>query len=148
MKNLTNKVLLITKFMILIISFIWIMFILLNMYQKLDKSIDIDFIMLIIPFIILIILFFFNFTFKVDSVRNNILYNVTCNISLLSIVYLLYRTTFDKNMIYYFKDGYNINFTYFNEQNMYIKIVMLLMIIINIMLMLINTKKKKLDIME
>ena len=126
MKNLTNKVLLIAKFMILIISFIWIMFILLNMYQKLDKSIDIDFIMLIIPFIILIILFFFNFTFKVDSVRNNILYNVTCNMSLLSIVYLLYRTTFDKNMIYYFKDGYNINFTYFNEQNMYIKIVMLL----------------------
>ena len=120
------------------------MYLLFNMYQKLDKNIDLNFLLIMIPFIILLILFFVNLTFKMQDVLDNMFYNSGCTLSLLSIVYLIYRTMCDKNMLYYYKDG-NLNFTYFDEQINYIKIVLYLMIIINIILIVINylSKKKK-----
>ena len=143
--KIVNKILLITKFILLILTFVGTMFLMFNMYQKLDKNIDLNFILVMIPFIILLILFFINFTFKMEDVLSNTFYNSGCLLSLLSIVYLIYRVMCDKNMLYYYKEGYNLNFTYFDEQINYIKLVLYLMIIINIVLIIINylNKKKK-----
>ena len=144
MKTIINRLLIAIKFLLLIITFIGVMYLLFNMYQKLDKNIDLNFLLIMIPFIILLILFFVNLTFKMQDVLDNMFYNSGCTLSLLSIVYLIYRTMCDKNMLYYYKDG-NLNFTYFDEQINYIKIVLYLMIIINIILIVINylSKKKK-----
>ncbi len=144
MKTIINRLLITIKFLLLIITFIGVMYLLFNMYQKLDKNIDLNFILIMIPFILLLILFFVNLTFKMQDVLDNMFYNSGCTLSLLSIVYLIYRTMCDKNMLYYYKDG-NLNFTYFDEQINYIKIVLYLMIIINIILIVINylSKKKK-----
>lgn len=144
MKTIINRLLITIKFLLLIITFIGVMYLLFNMYQKLDKNIDLNFLLIMIPFIILLILFFVNLTFKMQDVLDNMFYNSGCTLSLLSIVYLIYRTMCDKNMLYYYKDG-NLNFTYFDEQINYIKIVLYLMIIINIILIVINylSKKKK-----
>jgi len=147
--KIVNKILLITKFILLILTFVGTMYLLFNMYQKLDKNIDLNFILIIIPFIILLILFFINFSFKMSDVLDNIFYNSATTLSLLSIVYLIYRVMNDKNMLYFYKDGYNLNFTYFDEQINYIKIVLYLMIIINVILMVINylnKKKKKIEV--
>ncbi|MGN0973354.1 MAG: hypothetical protein ACI4OT_01280 [Bacilli bacterium] len=141
MTSIVNKIFSILKYILLIISFVLTLYIVIYMYHRLNKSL-IQSYKIFIPFIIIFVLFCINFLFNKKKVQKNLFYNITCCLVFCLIIFVDYRTIFDTYMLANSKLGYNINFNYFNDFLIPLKIMLYGLSITNILLM-INFKSKK-----
>lgn len=141
MTSIINKIFGILKYILLIIAFVLTLYIIIYMYHRLNKSLIKSY-KIFIPFIMIFILFCTNFLFNKKKVQKNLFYNITCCLVFSLIIFVDYRTIFDTYMLANTKLGYNINFNYFNDFLIPLKIMLYGLSIINVLLM-INFKSKK-----
>lgn len=130
------------KYLLLILSFALGSYIILYMYQRLDKPVF-DAILIAIPFIFLFILFAINMLANQQRITKNLFYNLTCCFVFMVILFIEYRAIFDTNMIANSKLGYNINFNYFADNINAIQVMIVGLIISNFLFMLPNNDDKK-----
>jgi len=84
------------------------------MYDRLGKNIA-GSIYNFIPFVLLFILFSVNFVLRQKVVNECTFYNITCCLVLVMLLFAIYRTFNDRNMIMVIRLGYDINFNYFSD---------------------------------
>lgn len=135
MIKLINKILFYTKVVFLLIAFIITLYILL-MRMDIDNSNILSVLPLFIP--LFGVLTVFVFSFFLNKGNDNLIYNISCVMVLLSIIVIDYRTLFDNNIISITK----INLNYFDGQTMRIKLILYLTIIGNLMLIIKEFKEK------
>ena len=142
MIKIINSILYIFKYLLLILCFSLGGYIVLYMYQRLNKSL-MDSIFLALPFLILFVLFAINMLANQKRVTGNLFYNLTCCFVFLVVLFIEYRAIFDSNMIANSKLGYNINFNYFADNISAIKVMVVGLIIGNLLFMLRTDTKNK-----
>ena len=140
-----NNIFNIMKVVLLLVSFIMILYIMMYTFHYTGKNAFgrefFEFFGILLPFILVLMLFIINYILKID----NIFFNTASIIALLSIVFIGARTLFDQNMIFWAKDGYNINFHYFANQVVQIKSIVYFIFITNVLLIIeknFNLKKE------
>lgn len=147
--KILNKLIYYLKNILLPILLIATIFIVMMMYNRLEKDVFganlQEFISVIFPFILLLILYILNSSLHQNEVKNNIFYNITSLIVMITILIFCYRTKFDKNLIFWHKYEYNMNFNYFADQLSAIKIMLYGLSVGNILLMISNYIKEEKD---
>ena len=138
MINLINKVLFYGKTILHIIVFCLTLYILLRMYDYYNDGV-MNIMMLFLPMLLVLIVFVISFFF--DEGNKNTFFNIANFIALLSIAIICLRTLFDKNMIMGIKE--NINYYYFQNQIIQIKILSYLIFIGNSLLIYQEKNSKK-----
>ena len=124
------------------------------MFKRLEKDIFgaslMEFIQIVLPFILLLILNLITIFLNTKEVKNNIFYNITSFLVMLVISVFCYRALMDKNMFLWYKYGYNINFNYFADQVAPIKVMLYGLSLSSILLMIKGKigEDKKEDIKE
>ena len=140
MLKMLNKLFYILKNIMLPITLIATIYIVMFMFKRLEKEIFganfMEFISVILPFILLLILIVVNTKFKHDNVRNNFFYNITSFLIMITILVFCYRALFDQNMYLWHKYGYNMNFNYFADQIAPIKVMLYGLSFANILLII------------
>lgn len=134
MKKMLNTIFLILKWILIFIAFAFTFYIVLSMYDRLNKNI-IESLNIFIPYIILLILFFINAFIKQNNIIKNIFYNLTCCIVFIVILLVCIRTIYDSNMLLNQLMGYKINFYYFNDFLIFMKILLYGLSIANVFFM-------------
>lgn len=140
MKRSLNILFNILKFILLIvvmISFVYIMFF---MYKRLNKDFAGIFIS-VLPYILLLILFVVRATFTNLKNNQSLLYNFVCCFTLGMIGFSCYRAIFDSMML--IRDGFSshINFNYFSSHVKVFDILIYGLFISDILLIFLNKKK-------
>lgn len=141
MKKIFNILFLILKWILMFISFALTFFIVLSMYDRLNKNI-IESYTIFVPYVLLLIFFLTNHFSKQKRVTNNIFYNLTCCLSFIVIIFVCVRSLFDSNMLMNQIMGYKINFCFFNNFLIYMKIILYGLSLSNIFF-IINFKEQK-----
>lgn len=146
MKKIFNGMFFGLKFILLVAAFALTLFIMLRMNLRLNKPVT-TLIPTLVPFLVLLIIFIVNIIFKQSGVNKNIFYNLTCFLSLLTIVLVSLRALFETNMVLNAKYGYGIDFNFFSNFISYIKIILYGLIVCDILFMFkekdkVNIKKK------
>lgn len=139
MIKILNIFLNIFKVIMLLACFVFTFYIIANMYNRLGKNM-INSISNFLPFVLLFILFSINFIFKQKIINECTFYNITCCLVLSMLLFAIYRTFFDKNMIMGLRLGYDINFNYFADMIAPMKFMLYGLSISNILLMLSGLK--------
>ena len=142
MLKIINGLLNVLKMIMLLVCFVFTFFIIIKMYQRLDK----DFVGSIpnfIPFILLFIMFAVNFIFKQKQVNQNTFYNITCVLVFAMLGFAIFRTFCDKNMIVLTRLGYDINFNYFADIIAPMKVLLYGLAVSDLLLMLSGMDFKK-----
>lgn len=144
MNKIINWFLCIFKMLLLLICFVFTFYIIVGMYNRLEKNI-VDAIYNFIPFVLLFILFSINIILKQKNVIQCTFYNITCCLVFIMILFSIYRTFFDQNMVVMIRLGYNINFNYFADMIAPIKAMLYILCLSNILLIISNLKFGKLE---
>ena len=139
MIKIINNLLNVLKIFMLICCFVFSFYIIINMYNRLSKDL-IGSIYDFIPFILLFILFSINFIFKQKEVNQNTFYNITCCLVFMMLLFSIYRTFNDKNMVMVTRLGYNINFNYFSDMIAPMRFMLYTLSFSNILLMVTGLK--------
>lgn len=147
MIKVINMIFSILKFLLLLVSFAFTFYIIVAMYNRLEKNI-IECIPTMLPFVLLLILFSLNFVLQQKKVINCLFYNITCCLAFAVILVAVYRSFYDQNMVMILKLGYNINFNYFADIIAPMKLMMYLLSAANVFLMLSGIGKKKVKPVE
>ncbi len=149
MTKILNKLIYILKNILLPLTFIATIYITVFMFKRLEKDIFganlFEFLKVVIPFIILLILILVNSFLNIKTVKDNIFYNLTSFIVLITISIFCYRALLDQNMFLWHKYGYNINFNYFSDQIASIQVMLYGLSLANILLIIkdkLNVDKK------
>lgn len=144
MKKIVNNILNILKILLLLIASGLILYGLFVSYGRLNKPI-IGAIPVMLPFVLLIVLFAFNFICNIKIVNKNLFYNIATTISLFAITYVGYRAKFESNatLYYRYKIGYNPSFLADNLG--IIRTIMYLLVLSNILLVVYAKFFKKDD---
>lgn len=148
MTKFINLFLCIAKMFLLLTCFVLTFYVVINDYRRLELNLFSS-INNFIPYFILFILFSINFILRQKKVNGCLFYNVTCVLVFTLILFVLYRTLFDDNMLYYGELGYDMNFYYFNSVRVPFKIMLYCLSISNLIFMfnidtfnkIINSKK-------
>lgn len=114
MKKIFNLLFSFMKYVLLLISFGFTLFLVLKLYARLEKNIK-DSISIFVPYILLLILFLINICLNRAYVRKNLFYNITCCFVFTTNIFVAYRAMFDTNMIFNSIQKMGINFNYFND---------------------------------
>ncbi len=149
MTKILNKMFYYLKNIMLPLLMFATIYIVMMMFQRLEKepfgANFGEFLGIILPFIVLIILLIVNTFLKHDEVRNSLFYNLVSFMVMLTIAIFCYRAMFDKNMVMWHRYKYNINFTYFTDQIAPFKVMLYLLSFSNVMLIIkgyLNNKDK------
>lgn len=149
MVKILNKICFHLKNIVLPITLIVTIYIVMYMFQRLEKELFganfLEFIKIIAPYLLLIILSIINLFLKQESVKENTFYNITSLLVVATISVFCYRALFDQNMLFWHKYGYNINFNYFSDQLAPIKVMLYGLSIANLLLMFSGLIKKEED---
>ena len=134
------------KMIMLLVCFVFTFYIIINMYNRLGKDI-LGGMSNFIPFVILFILFSINFVFHQKSVNECTFYNITCCLVFLMLLFSIYRTFCDSNMLMVLRLGYKINFNYFSDMIAPMRFMLYALSVSNVLLMvtdmnIFNPKKK------
>ncbi len=132
MIDLVNKLIFYFKVILLIIIFTLTLYILLSMNSYYGSNNIINFVVMCLPFILLLFIFVFSFLYKKGE--KNTFFNVASTIALIAILIIDYRTIFDKNMVLWIKG--NMNFYYFENQMLQMEILSYAMVIGNSILII------------
>lgn len=147
MTKFVNNVCCFLKIILLLVSFVFTFYIILNMYKRLEKNM-IDAIYNFIPFILLFVLFAINLIFRQKTVNKCTFYNVTCCLVFIMILFSVYRTFFDKNMVAIIRLGYGINFNYFADMIAPIRAMLYILCISNVLLIISGIDFKKTNVID
>ena len=151
MIKLLNKLFFHLKNVILPIDLLATMYIVIFMFKRLDKVVFgpnfFEFMKIVLPFIVLFIIWLLNLLLNHEKIQNNTFYNITSMLVVCTIFIFCYRAIFDKNMLFWHKYGYKINFNYFSDQIAPIK-VMLYGLSISNLLLIVNNKIKPDNIID
>lgn len=123
MKNILNTIFYILKFILFFIALGLSFYIILGMYNRLEKN-YLNSINFVIPYILVIIIFCVNLFCNQKVVNKNIFYNLTCVLVFSTIIVVCLRAIFDRNMILNSIMGYNINFSYFSDFLIFMKVML------------------------
>ena len=140
MINLLNKFFFHIKNLILSIDLLVTIYIIINMFIRLEKSAFgpnfLEFLEIIFPFMLILILWLINLLLNHKRIQNNTFYNITSVLVVCTIFIFCYRAIFDENMLFWHKYGYKINFNYFSDQIPPIKVMLYGLSIANIILII------------
>lgn len=140
MTKILNKLFYLLKNIMLPLLLVATIYIVIFMFRRLEKELFganfLEFLSVIFPYLLLIILVITNVFMKQDTVKDNIFYNITSFLVMLTIFVFCYRAFTDQNMYLWNKYGYNINFNYFSDQIAPIKVMLYGLSFANIMLMI------------
>lgn len=140
MIKILNRLLFHLKNIILFITLVATIFIVMFMFQRLEKDIFgsnlLEFISIIFPFTLIIMLSLINLFFKQKTIIDNTFYNITSFLVSIVISIFCYRAIMDQNMLFWHKYGYNMNFNYFSDQISAIKVMLYGLSLANIILMI------------
>lgn len=137
-----NYLLMGLKILLLLTSFGLSFYIVLSMYSRVDKGI-MEAIPIFLPFILLMIAFSINISLKQKSVNNNLFYNLTCCLVFVCICLVSLRAILDQNMVLNEIMGYNINFSYYGDFIVFMKMMMYGLLISNIIFIFTSKKEKE-----
>ena len=142
MVKILNKITFHLKNIMLPILLIFTIYIVSMMFQRLGKNLFgedmLEFIEVIAPFVLLIILNLLNLFLSQKEVRDNVYYNMTSFLVMVVITIFAYRACFDGKMYFLHQYSYRINFNYFADQIAAIKVMLYGLSFGNIILMLAN----------
>ena len=142
MVKILNKFIFYLKNILLPILLIATIFIVSQMFQRLGKDIFgdnlLEFIEVIAPFVLLIILNLINMFLFQKEVKDNLYYNMTSLLVMITIAIFCIRACFDQKMYFIHQYGYDINFNYFADQIAAIKVMLYGLSFANLMLMIAN----------
>lgn len=147
MTNILKKVLTTVNVLLLVISFLFVLYI--NVYQFFSLNSNpfgndfFEFFSVLLPFVLLMCLYFINFVNNHYIVNNNITYKLISIFSLIVILFILYRSIFDDSLILWYKTNYHINFDYFNNHLIYIKLILYGLSLVNIIFIVDGILEKK-----
>lgn len=151
MKNILNTMLYILKFILFFIALGLSFYIILGMYNRLNKNYLTSF-SIVVPYILVIVIFCVNLFKNQQSVTKNIFYNLTCVLVFSTIIVICLRTIFDENMLLNSIMGHNINFSYFSDFLIFMKVMLYGLFLGNIFLILgsmkLDTKKEVVEEIE
>ncbi len=103
-------------------------YIIMFMFKRIEKDIFganlMEFISIVLPFIVFLIISLINIFFKHDSIKDNTFFNITSLIASITIAIFCYRALMDQNMLFWHKYGYNMNFNYFADQLAAVKVML------------------------
>ncbi len=128
------------KFLLLGISFFVTFYIVMSMYERLEKNI-LSAIPIFIPYLILFLLMSFNLIFKQKQVTRNIFFNLTVCLVFGVFIFVGWRSLMDDYMLVRYKNDYQISFHYFSDMIAPLKAMLYLLIFGD--LFLIFTKKRE-----
>lgn len=139
MTKILNKLFRILHIIMLPILLIATIYIVMFMFQRLEKEIFganfLEFLGVIFPYLLLIILNIINMFLKQNNVKDNLFYNTTAFLVMIVITVFCLRALFDQNMFLWHKYGYNMNFNYFSDQIAPMKVMLYGLSIANVVLM-------------
>ena len=140
MTKILNKLFRILHIIMLPILLIATIYIVMFMFQRLEKEIFganfLEFLGVIFPYLLLIILNIINMLLKQNNVKDNLFYNTTAFLVMIVITVFCLRALFDQNMFLWHKYGYNMNFNYFSDQIAPMKVMLYGLSIANVVLMI------------
>ena len=140
MTKILNKLFRILHIIMLPILLIATIYIVMFMFQRLEKEIFganfLEFLGVIFPYLLLIILNIINMFLKQNNVKDNLFYNTTAFLVMIVITVFCLRAIFDQNMFLWHKYGYNMNFNYFSDQIAPMKVMLYGLSIANVVLMI------------
>ena len=140
MTKILNKLFRILHIIMLPILLIATIYIVMFMFQRLEKEIFganfTEFLGVIFPYLLLIILNIINMFLKQNNVKDNLFYNTTAFLVMIVITVFCLRAIFDQNMFLWHKYGYNMNFNYFSDQIAPMKVMLYGLSIANVVLMI------------
>lgn len=142
MKRVLNAILSVLKIILLFVSFALTFYIVMAMYQRLDKSI-LEALDVFIPYIILLILLLLNHVLGHKYVTSNMFYNITCCLVFSLFIFVCYRTMFDNYMLLNLRNSYNMSFYYFSDMILPFKALLYLLIGGNICLIVTGAIRNK-----
>jgi len=142
MVKILNKIIFYLKNIMLPILLMATIYIVCFMFQRLGKNIFgenlLEFLDVIFPFLLIIVLSLINIFLNQDEVNDNIFYNITSFIVVFVISIFCIRALFDNNMYFLHKYSYHINFNYFSDQIAATKVMLYGLSVGNILLMISN----------
>ncbi len=141
MTKILNGMFYFLKFVLIVAAFGSSLYVLIAMYQRLDKNMF-DLLKVFIPYIVLIIIFIFNIFLKQHSVTKNVFYNLTCCLVFATITLLACRAIFDSSMLMKLKTSYNVNFDFYSDMLTFINVMLYGLCIADIFLVLSDAKFK------
>lgn len=140
MTKILNKLFRILHIIMLPILLIATIYIVMFMFQRLEKEIFganfLEFLGVIFPYLLLIILNIINMFLKQNNVKDNLFYNTTAFLVMIVITVFCLRALFDQNMFLWHKYGYDMNFNYFSDQIAPMKVMLYGLSIANVVLMI------------
>ena len=141
MSNTLCKIFNILKYFLFAISFVVTLYIIIYMYHRLEKPLVLSY-KVFIPYLLLFIMYCINIISDSKRVKKNFFYNFTSVLVFVLISFVGYRAIFDNYMLANTKLGYNINFNYFNDFLIPMKIMLYGILITNVLLVA-NFKTKE-----
>ena len=140
MTKILNKLFRILHIIMLPILLVATIYIVMFMFQRLEKEIFganfTEFLGVIFPYLLLIILNIINMFLKQNNVKDNLFYNTTAFLVMIVITVFCLRALFDQNMFLWHKYGYNMKFNYFADQIAPMKVMLYGLSIANVVLMI------------
>ncbi len=134
MKKILNVMFLSLKFILLLITFGLTLYIVLSMYQRINKNM-IESISIFLPYLLILVIFLVNIFLKQKWITNNLFYNLVCCLVFATSIVICIRSIYDKNMLLNGIMGYGVNFNYFSDYLAFMKIMMYGLIIGNLFFM-------------
>ena len=122
MIKILNNFFSIFKYIFFFLALSITIYIVIGMFQKVDKDI-IGSYTVFFPYFILFFMYMINIILR-QNVRNNIFYNITSCLVFITTLVIGTRSILDKNMILNSIMGYNINFSFFNDYIPFMNILM------------------------
>lgn len=135
------------KYVLLMISFMFTFYIILSMYERLEKSI-VEALSIFIPYLVLFLLMSFNMIFRQKQVTNNLFFNLTACLVFGVFVFVGYRTLMDEAMVTRYLTDYNIAFQYFSDMVAPLNAMMYLLIASDIFLIFTKKEEEKKELVE
>ena len=126
MSKILSRMFNLLKYILLVVSFLIILYGIFVTYRRLDKNIT-DAIPLIIPFILVFVVFVINIFIKSNVIRDNLLFNFVSVLLFAVIIVIGLRAKFDTNMLIYYKYKVKYNPLYLSDNLSFIKISLYLL---------------------
>jgi len=135
------------KYVLLLISFMFTFYIILSMYERLEKSI-VEALPLFISYFVLFILMSFNMIFRQKQVTGNLFFNLTSCLVFSVFVFVGYRALMDTELVTRYLTDYNIAFQYFSDMVAPLQAMIYLLIASDIFLIFTKKDEEKKEVIE